>query len=37
MARAKTQVVPREARSILTKTGGYLSGFTHSLQPYAGC
>jgi len=37
MARAKTQVVPRQARSILTKTGGYLSGFTHSLQPYAGC
>jgi len=25
------------ARSILTRTGGYLSGFTHTLQPYAGC
>jgi DNA repair photolyase len=30
-------VFPREARSILTRTGGFLSGFTHSLQPYAGC
>jgi DNA repair photolyase len=24
-------------RSILTPTGGFLSGFTHSLQPYTGC
>ncbi len=32
-----TRVFPREARSILTPTGGYLRGFTHSLQPYAGC
>ena len=29
--------MPRRARSILTRTGGYLSGFTHSLQPYTGC
>ncbi len=35
MSRART--FPREARSILTPTGGYLSGFTHTLQPYAGC
>ncbi len=27
----------KDARSILTRTGGFLSGFTHSLQPYAGC
>ena len=24
-------------RQILTRTGGYLSGFSHSLQPYTGC
>ncbi len=24
-------------RQILTRTGGFLSGFTHSLQPYTGC
>jgi len=34
---ARAQVFPRAARSILTRTGGYLSGFTHTLQPYAGC
>jgi DNA repair photolyase len=33
----RARVFPREARSILTRTGGFLSGFTHSLQPYAGC
>ncbi len=33
----RARVVPRQARSILTPTGGYLAGFTHSLQPYAGC
>ena len=27
----------REARSILTRTGGYLAAYTHSLQPYSGC
>ena len=26
-----------DAKSILTRTSGYLAGFTHSLQPYAGC
>jgi DNA repair photolyase len=34
---ARAQLFPRAARSILTRTGGYLSGFTHTLQPYAGC
>ena len=33
----RVQVFPREVRQILTKTGGYLKGFTHSLQPYTGC
>jgi DNA repair photolyase len=34
---SRARILPREARSILTPTGGYLSGFTHTLQPYAGC
>lgn len=34
---AGARVFPRAARSILTRTGGYLGGFTHTLQPYAGC
>ncbi len=34
---AHARILPREARQILTRTGGYLSGFTHSLQPYVGC
>lgn len=28
---------PRPPSRALTKTGGYLSGFTHTLQPYIGC
>lgn len=28
---------PRPASGALTKTGGFLSGFTHTLQPYIGC
>jgi DNA repair photolyase len=28
---------PRPAGSALTKTGGFLAGFTHTLQPYIGC
>jgi DNA repair photolyase len=28
---------PRQTTRALTPTGGYLAGFTHSLQPYAGC
>ncbi|MCY4093041.1 MAG: radical SAM protein [Caldilineaceae bacterium] len=27
----------RPARSALTRTGGFLTGFSHSLQPYIGC
>ena len=34
---SRAQVFPREVRQILTRTGGYLSAFTHSLQPYVGC
>lgn len=34
---SRARIFPREARSILTPTGGYLSGYTHTLQPYAGC
>ncbi len=34
---SRARLFPREARSILTRTGGYLSGYTHTLQPYAGC
>lgn len=34
---ARVQVFAREASRILTPTGGYLAGFTHSLQPYTGC
>jgi len=34
---SRARVFPRLARSILTRTGGYLSGFTHTLQPYSGC
>lgn len=34
---SRATVLPRVARRMLTPTGGYLAGFTHSLQPYAGC
>jgi DNA repair photolyase len=30
-------VISRESRQILTRTGGYLRAFTHTLQPYVGC
>ena len=30
-------LAPRQVKQILTRTGGFLSGFTHSLQPYTGC
>lgn len=29
--------LPRPASAALTKTGGFLAGFTHTLQPYIGC
>jgi DNA repair photolyase len=35
MARARIEIV--DVKSILTRTSGYLTGFTHTLQPYAGC
>ena len=35
MPRARIELV--DGKSILTRTSGYLAGFTHSLQPYAGC
>ncbi len=34
---ARARVFPRQARQILTPTGGYLEAFTHTLQPYVGC
>jgi DNA repair photolyase len=34
---SSASVFARQARTILTRTGGYLAGFTHSLQPYGGC
>lgn len=34
---SRASVHPRESQEILTRTGGYLSGFTHTLQPYVGC
>jgi DNA repair photolyase len=33
----RARVFPRETARALTPTGGYLAGFTHSLQPYTGC
>lgn len=34
---ARTRIEQADARTILTRTRGYLAGFTHSLQPYVGC
>jgi len=34
---SRARVFPREVARILTPTGGYLRGFTHTLQPYVGC
>jgi DNA repair photolyase len=33
----RTHIELADASSILTRTSGYLAGFTHTLQPYAGC
>lgn len=35
--RTNSAHVPRPASGALTKTGGFLAGFTHTLQPYIGC
>lgn len=37
MARTGFDSTPRPASGALTKTGGFLAGFTHTLQPYIGC
>ncbi len=34
---AATDQTVRPASGALTKTGGFLAGFTHTLQPYIGC
>ena len=34
---ARIEVEETPARRLLTPTGGYLSAFTHTLNPYAGC
>jgi DNA repair photolyase len=34
---SRARCLPRETRSILTRTGGYLRAYTHTLQPYVGC
>ncbi|HMN26869.1 MAG TPA: radical SAM protein [Caldilineaceae bacterium] len=34
---AMIHTLPRPASAALTKTGGFLAGFTHTLQPYIGC
>lgn len=34
---ARAAVFPRQVRQALTRTGGYLAGYTHTLQPYVGC
>ncbi|WP_018130376.1 SPL family radical SAM protein [Effusibacillus pohliae] len=31
------RIVTKTANTILTPTGGFLAGYTHSLNPYAGC
>lgn len=31
------EVIPKSVKSALTKTGGFLYNFTHTLQPYTGC
>ncbi len=33
----QTATRERPARSALTRTGGFLTGFSHTLQPYIGC
>ena len=34
---SQTLLHERPARGALTKTGGFLTGFSHTLQPYIGC
>lgn len=38
MSGMRTQIQkPISAKSALSPTGGFLSSFTHTLQPYTGC
>ena len=37
MNKTKTLLHERPARAALTRTGGFLTGFSHTLQPYIGC
>ena len=37
MDRSEFVLQERPARSALTRTGGFLTGFSHTLQPYIGC
>lgn len=34
---SQVHIQETRARKILTRTGGFLDGFTHTLQPYMGC
>lgn len=34
---SRAAIFPRQVAQALTPTGGYLGGFSHSLQPYVGC
>lgn len=37
MTTQETLLLERPARGALTRTGGFLKGFSHTLQPYIGC
>ncbi|MCY4081385.1 MAG: radical SAM protein [Caldilineaceae bacterium] len=37
MSESQTLLLERPARGALTRTGGFLTGFSHTLQPYIGC
>ena len=37
MRKSQTLLLERPARGALTRTGGFLTGFSHTLQPYIGC
>jgi len=37
MNKTETVLQERPARAALTRTGGFLTGFSHTLQPYIGC
>lgn len=37
MTKSEILLNERPARGALTRTGGFLKGFTHTLQPYIGC